>query len=209
MATLDELGLQHGTDKSSSEHNYTWIYDRLFTPWRDQPISLLELGIWKGASLAMWDEYFTHPGAQIHGIDRAITYDSLRFSDRVCTHVCDQAEIPPGLQDATFDVIIDDASHLSSKTITSFINWWSRLKMHGFYIVEDLMTSYYADNPVEADPNPEAQVPNVYGRTAMQWFKRMADQVNAWMIPQDYSVGAYDDIAAVSFHPNMVIVTKG
>jgi len=208
MATLDELGLKHQTDKSSSEHNYTWIYDRLFTSIREEPVELLELGVWEGASIAMWEEYFTHPDARIVGIDHVPRYHPAGLSSRVQLVHSDQAEIPVELQDATFDVIIDDASHISSKTIASFLTWWPRLKQHGFYIVEDLMTSYYTDNPVEANPDPEGQVPNVYGRTAMQWFKRMADQVNGWMIPAQYSVGAFDDLAAISFHPNMVIVTK-
>jgi len=62
-----------GTDKEGA-HSYTAAYDGHLGRFRDQPITLLEIGIGGyadpakgGASLRMWKTYF--PQAQIFGLD--------------------------------------------------------------------------------------------------------------------------------------------
>ncbi len=58
LPTLDALGLKHRTDKASSGHDYLTFFDSFFAPLRDQPITLLEIGVFNGASLRTWEEYF-------------------------------------------------------------------------------------------------------------------------------------------------------
>ena len=57
-AKLDALALKAGTDKSSAQHNYTKIYSRYFSPIKDKPLKFLEIGIYKGNSVKMWENYF-------------------------------------------------------------------------------------------------------------------------------------------------------
>ena len=47
--TLHELGIKHGTDKV--DHNYLKVYVELFSHIRDSEIRLLEIGVYKGASI--------------------------------------------------------------------------------------------------------------------------------------------------------------
>jgi hypothetical protein len=70
------------------------------------------------------------------------------------TYLSDQAKIPHGLKDWHPDVTIDDASHLSSKTITSFRTWFPMLAHGGLYVVEDVATSYDVTYWGEAESNP-------------------------------------------------------
>jgi hypothetical protein len=56
--SLDETGLLEGTDKGSTTHGYLWHYDRILGHLRHEPISLLEIGIFRGASLRMWSRHF-------------------------------------------------------------------------------------------------------------------------------------------------------
>jgi 8-demethyl-8-(2-methoxy-alpha-L-rhamnosyl)tetracenomycin-C 3'-O-methyltransferase len=208
MPTLDELALKHGTDKASDGHGYTAVYEKLFGHLRDEPVKLLELGVYQGASLGTWNEYFTNPDSDIIGVDENILRVSGEvLGPRCCVYRSDQTEIPLQLQgNISFDIIIDDASHISSKTIASFITWWPKLKRGGIYVVEDIVTSYYIDS-AESSANPEKPVSNPYRRTAMQWFRRLADQVNMGDIPSRYHVGDYN-LASITFRPNMVIVEK-
>lgn len=67
MSELDNLAIQFGTDKSSLYHNYTEKYERFFHPWKHRKLNILEIGIYEGASLKMWEAYF--PNAQIWGMD--------------------------------------------------------------------------------------------------------------------------------------------
>ena len=47
--------------------NYTEIYERLFFPWKEEPIKIFEIGVAEGGSLKMWHAYF--PQARIFGVD--------------------------------------------------------------------------------------------------------------------------------------------
>ena len=67
LRTLDEIACRHGADKSSEQHGFTAVYERLFEPRRDEALTLLEIGVFEGASLGMWREYF--PSARIFAID--------------------------------------------------------------------------------------------------------------------------------------------
>ena len=71
-------------------HNYTIYYDKIFSPWRERPLRIFELGLGTndtsiesnmgengrpGASLFGWREYF--PNASIFGadIDKKILFE--------------------------------------------------------------------------------------------------------------------------------------
>jgi hypothetical protein len=56
---LDALALASGTDKSSAGHNYTKIYAKYFASLKDKPIKFLEIGIFQGNSVKMWEDYFS------------------------------------------------------------------------------------------------------------------------------------------------------
>ena len=58
---------------------YIPIYERLFEPIRLMPISILELGVFNGGSIKVWEQYF--PYAKIAGID--LNPPALDVSNRV------------------------------------------------------------------------------------------------------------------------------
>lgn len=142
---LDQLALKAGADKASNFHNYTEAYARYFAPLKDQPIKFLEIGIHRGASVKLWEEYFT--SADLHFMD--ITLANVEYrSGRSQYHLCDQ-ESPLDLQrfiqttGGDFDVIIDDGGHTMNQQITSFSYLFPHVKSGGMYIIEDLHTSYW------------------------------------------------------------------
>lgn len=229
VRTLDEIALEHRTDKGSDRHDFCRVYEQLFEPLRDQAVVIVELGVASGCSLRMWAEYFTHPDTVIVGIDRY--QGALNSPPRVTQYVADQTEIPAELSP---DIVIDDASHLSSKTIGSFQAWFPLLKPGGIYAVEDVHTSY---DPAwggqhEANENPDlAPAANVRGQTAMQFLKRLADEVQSRVYTADLDwceqpEGGYAsepclqpfaikpqywlgfDVESVCFHPDLVVVRK-
>lgn len=200
--SLDDIGLACGTDKSSLDHSYTLVYEQYFDSLRHEPVKLLELGVYQGASLRMWDEYFTNPDSDIIGIDHAVSDLSIGRG-RVRVYQGDQCDVPGALSFGWLpDIVIDDASHLSSKTIESFQLWFSLLRPGGLYVVEDLVTSYYLGGPAESDPDPDA--PWMERPTAMQFFRRLADEVVG--CPQEYRRGYA--IEWLHFHPNLMICRK-
>jgi hypothetical protein len=143
--TLDAIGSRHGTDKASHAHDYLRFYESLFAPMRNEKITIFEFGIWQGASLSTWEEYF--PNAKIVGADINATAKRLE-RERVHVEILDQSNIEEVTQAAVkhgpFDLVIDDGSHMWEHQLTSLRTMFPFLRNNGYYIVEDLQTNYGA-----------------------------------------------------------------
>ncbi len=111
--SMDAIGLRSGTDKASTDHNYLTFYERFFERLRDEPITILEVGVLNGASLKLWESYF--PRATIIGAD--IDPTVVRFeTERTRIEILDQSNVQNlvdlGIKYGPFDIIIEDGSHI-------------------------------------------------------------------------------------------------
>lgn len=123
--------------------SFLCCYEKLFSNIRNESLTILEIGIggYKdpnsgGGSLRMWSEFF--PNAKIIGLDNCVKNLSLPTSIEVKFGSQTNTEMLKSLvvEYSGFDIIIDDASHITSNTILTFETLWPHTKM--FYIVEDL-----------------------------------------------------------------------
>jgi cephalosporin hydroxylase len=130
------------TDKGASGHNYTEIYERFLFQWKNAPIRLFEIGIDKGGSLAMWNDYF--PKARIFAID--IEDRASMQNARTKTFIADQSRRDQ-LQKfidkfgGNFDVLLDDGGHSMDQQQISLGYLFKFVKPGGYYILEDIHTS--------------------------------------------------------------------
>ena len=134
--TSDDIGSGSGTDKLSN-HSYIPVYEDIFGPLRGEPVRMLEIGVMTGASLRVWDEYFTNEDKEIHGVD--IRPDWLKYEVKNY-HVLDAshpstAEILGG----TWDIVIDDGSHIHYHQIKTLKIFANRIRPNGYYIIEDIV----------------------------------------------------------------------
>ena len=147
---LDAIGLRHGTDKASNGHDVLSFYERFLEPMRDRAVRVLEIGVLDGASLHMWRDYF--PNGMIIGVDRdrgALAH----VGDRISIELADQSsqrDLDRIASLGPFDVILDDGSHVWSHQILSLQTLFPSLRPGGFYVVEDLDTSYGRYKPFYA-----------------------------------------------------------
>jgi hypothetical protein len=145
LPSLDSIGLKFATDKSSQVHDYLSFYEPFLGALRQHPIRLLEIGVMFGSSLRMWQEYFpnalivgadVHPGVKVHG------------DSRIMTEIVDQSNVEAlvrlALRYGPFDVIVEDGSHRWEHQITSLKTLFPFVKNGGYYIAEDLHTSFGA-----------------------------------------------------------------
>lgn len=141
---LTKIGLKYKTDKSG-RHSYTNVYHKYFNSIRNDVKKVLEIGILEGASLRMWEEYF--PNATIYGIDikkvkldssRIITYKGSQNNDEDLSKFIQK-------YGGDFDIIIDDGSHRMLDQQFSLGFLFPYVKSGGYYIIEDLGTSFYFD----------------------------------------------------------------
>lgn len=148
--TINELGrnqfVKHGiyaTDKYYT-HDYLDMYDKIFGHLRNKKIKILEIGLLRGASLALWHEAF--PKAQIYGFDRTEEWKKMAGKlDRLTVFKGQQedAEIMQKVaSNGPYDIIIDDCGHRPDSQWTSFCILWPAVKESGYYIVEDCSTSF-------------------------------------------------------------------
>lgn len=139
---LLELFKRFNSDKGFP-HTYHPIYSALFLN-RSSVKNVLEVGIYKGASLRAFKEYF--PNANIVGLD----IDSSTFldEDRVQSLYANQVDSNsfPRVRAVTgeveYDLIIDDGCHEILETVNTFECILPWLKIGGWYVIEDIKNKH-------------------------------------------------------------------
>jgi predicted O-methyltransferase YrrM len=155
VSNLNNIGNKYATDKSSKGKqqaeeggglDYLRLYEAFLENRRDNVKKVLEIGVLKGASLRVWEEYF--PNALIFGID--INESAKRVaSERIKIEILDQSDkeavIQFAQQHGPFDIVIEDGSHRWEHQINNLKWLIPHVSRGGVYIVEDLQTSYNSD----------------------------------------------------------------
>ena len=162
---LAEIMTKYGSDKGSGLsqnfilynikvpnsvcHNYTFFYELLFQPYKNNSINIFEMGI--GVPLCMgslagslkgWEEYF--PNSNIYSAD--IDKENLYSNNRIISYYVDQENQDSIIElwknnpisDILFDIIIDDGPHTYTSNYLFYINSIQKLKQNGIYIIEDI-----------------------------------------------------------------------
>jgi len=139
MSTLDDIGLRFNTDKSSRFHCYLDFYQEQL-PDRSFKGRLLEIGVMDGYSMQMWREYY--PDAKdVIGLD-IMPKDHLDIPGVTLLQI-NATDTVAMKELGTFDIIIDDGSHMSLEQQQAFFGlYYNQLRPHGFYVIEDLWTSH-------------------------------------------------------------------
>jgi predicted O-methyltransferase YrrM len=150
---------RYRTDKHTDHHYVQDFYDPAFAPFKEKPISFLEIGVWNGESMKLWSDFFKK-ASYIVGID-IFTRTSIeqvqqnlagfntelhRLNSTQCTDeelIQFQTQYPGG-----FDIIIDDGDHSAEAQLTTFSRFSNLVKEGGIYIIEDI-----ADKNVEIISN--------------------------------------------------------
>jgi hypothetical protein len=145
---LNLFGVTEGTDKTFLVNDYLTHYSRLFEAMKHDDINILEIGVWNGASLRTWRNYFTR--ATIIGID--IQEQCYQYQgDRVKIEIGSQADeifLKKVGEEFKPTIIIDDGSHVSDHQIVSLETLFPLMMPGGIYVIEDL---FFQVNPETAD----------------------------------------------------------
>lgn len=142
MKSLGEIYLNYqspeGHGDKGTAHTYIEEYEKLLGEYRENS-TVLEIGICKGESLKMWNEYFIN--SNVYGIDITDEYIKELINENkyniIIGNACSE-EILKQLDNLTFDVIIDDGSHMINDQINSFNILKNRMNPNGIYIIEDV-----------------------------------------------------------------------
>ena len=150
--SLNQIFNYFGTDKGSNVkhpyskiskkklgHGFGKLYEKYFYKFKNDNFNFLEIGTWKGASLASFFFYFQK--AFIFGIDRNFknNYSSKRLEFIYCdtTKKSDLLNLKKKIKKKKFKIIIDDGSHLLNDIINNLKFFFKLVDKGGFYVIED------------------------------------------------------------------------
>lgn len=121
-------------------HGYIPFYEQFFY-LRDFK-RIAEIGVFKGNSVRWLLERF--PNSKILAGDILTTQAEWPQDSRVSYTQMDQGrhqDVDAFFNQYTFDLIIDDGSHIPEHQVISLIKGWARLESGGVYILEDIHTN--------------------------------------------------------------------
>ncbi len=154
MSELRALAEKYESDKAT--HEYCEVYEAYWGKMRESIESVLEIGVFNGASHKMWLDFF--PNAKVYGLDNGQYGDRTQWpEDERFKAMCgDQAKLSSlwqaGEELGPFDIILDDGGHTMWQQQLSFAGLWPYVKPGGFYVIEDLHSSlreeFFLTSPV-------------------------------------------------------------
>lgn len=147
MDSLTDIFNKYNTDKNSYAHNYTRQYEDLLKKYRNSEAKYLEIGVFNGGSIKAMREALKNSKC-ILGID--INPSCKQYEDI-------ENNIFVEIGDATdhkfidyiyskygsFDIVLDDGSHINKDCIKSFELLFPLLNNNGIYIIEDTTVYKY------------------------------------------------------------------
>ena len=132
-------------DKGST-HSYIPYYETLLSDYKNKEITLLEIGIYGGINLLLWEKFFVN-AKKIVGMDINFSNIQQKVYDQVATTnkiklLHGDATVPDTISalENTYDVIVDDGSHTLYDQYTTFKLLESWLNPGGIYIIEDIQS---------------------------------------------------------------------
>lgn len=216
---LADLAAKHFSDKgmfgpsdSWSANNYVDTYEAYFRDRTDDEMNFLEIGIgvrgdnWDaqiahaensegGASLKMWQDYFTKAKIFALDINPAKQFDN----DRVKTFVIDQGNseqlsaFVESVSDIEFDIMIDDGSHRGDHQQISLEHLWPKLKSGGLYIIEDLNDHGHGERKAGRHGSMDVVTTR---RLILEYYRS-----NKIITPNSFSQTTFfDEIEDITFH---------
>ena len=130
--------------------HYLAYYEQYFAPLVEKPITLLELGVYKGASLELFARYFENGlilGLDANAVERKFSSPRIKFYQGLQDDPTLYAKIVQENNLTCLNIVIDDCSHIGSLTLDSFKLLFPMLASGGLYVIEDWGTGYWPKWP--------------------------------------------------------------
>ncbi len=193
---VTELCWRSHTDKHYGEFPHSEQYEALFSSLRDEPITFLEIGVNKGGSIPVWEEYFPNATLLATDINPACL---MRATERTKVSLVDQFDFFAmrgyAEEHGPFDVVIDDGSHYSSHQILTLETLWPYMKPGGIFVIEDTDTSY-----VEEFRRAEGS-----GESFVKYCKWLVDIIHQRIVDRP---ALWKEINTLLFKQDMIVITK-
>lgn len=198
--------------------HYFEIYDHSFGKFYGKRINYLEIGVQRGGSLETASQIF-HEDSRIIGLDIDPRCKELEQYD-ICEKIFVGSQVDDGVLAEmlhhcdSFDVIIDDGSHIQSDMIKTFIKLFPFLNPNGVYLIEDTHTNF---SPAHQD--------SFFGIGLYDYMKGLCERLNlAYLdsgrrkiefkrprterLPEERADALLSNIFSIEFFESVIVVKK-
>jgi cephalosporin hydroxylase len=181
--------------------HYLAVYDQIFAPYVGSKVKMLEIGVSKGGSLALWRKFLGHE-AVIFGID--IDPSCAAFDGEFARVRIGSQDDPQFLRSVItemggIDIVLDDGSHIASHQRASFDVLFPLLSEGGLYVIEDMHTAYW--------PGFEGGLKRQ--GTAVEFLKDKVDDIHKHYFKNGFNnVESMSDIESIQFFDSIAVVNK-
>lgn len=203
QSTYRELFEAHTGRHVTKWDHYFELYDRYLGPFRDRPITMLEIGVGLGGSLELW-RAFLGPRAKLIGVDIDPACEAFG-GDGIEILIGDQGD-PDFMRGVAekigpFDVVLDDGSHRMEDLKASFLTLFGAVKPGGLYMAEDLHTCYWRKY------GGGHRVPGSF----LEDLKGVIDHMHAFHSedPKTFAVSSFTlTVKGLHFHDSIAVIEK-
>jgi cephalosporin hydroxylase len=218
LPTLSELYQAHRGKVSDKWSSYLSLYEAVLQDRRDSTQAVLEIGVQNGGSLEIWAQYFAN-ATTVVGCDINPKCAQLSYENPAIEVVVGDATQLETLEkikqiSPSFDLIVEDGSHIPREVILTFLRYWPLVKPGGMFIAEDLHCDYFASHEGGIGRRDIANrffaelvhlINLEHWRDALPVASLLQPFATEDTIAQAQLVGT---IASVSFHNSIAIVRK-
>ena len=144
--SLQEIVDNSRTDKNTT-HSYLPLYQKLLVGRKEMAKNVLEVGIFMGGSIKLWNDYF--PNANIYGVDvmpYANCWEGIKNQQKIILHTSTDAYSHQFFKthfldkNIKCDFMLDDGPH-TLESQKQFIRLYSQIMTDdGILIVEDVQS---------------------------------------------------------------------
>lgn len=146
------------SDKGTKHTYIKDFYTKVFTPLKNSPLNLVEIGISSGGSLALWRDWFI--SANITGIDN-YAQENLEGKSFINTLSNVNIILEDGynndtinkFEDNSIDYLIDDGPHTIESQLECLQKYYPKVKPGGKIIIEDVQGNPSLDRLVSFGTN--------------------------------------------------------
>jgi hypothetical protein len=166
--SLEDIVDNSRTDKNTA-HSYLPLYQQLLFGKKETAKNILEIGIYNGGSIKLWNDFFINAtiyGLDIMNIDNV--WDGIKNKDKIILYTSTDAYNADFFitnfvdKNIKFDFILDDGPH-SLDSMIQFIKLYSQVMSDdGILIIEDVQSWDWINILINECPEHLKQFIKVY-----------------------------------------------
>jgi demethylmacrocin O-methyltransferase len=139
--TLTEIASSNSSDKERSHKYFSLFYEKELSKYENEKISLLEIGIYYGDSLLIWNKFFKNCNIYAVDIEDKITEENRKFlsEKNINLFFNDAYDENFSKQLGEFDILIDDGPHTEESQLKFLKLYCDKIKKDGVLIIEDIL----------------------------------------------------------------------